>query len=167
MSLHGHTFDFEDTVINDPPIKGRECGNCNVCCILPRITELNKAENIACQHLRSDLPVLGQCSIYNERPASCSGFQCLWLQGHIGGEAHRPDKFGIMWTISKGDVYQAWEVFEGSANTEKVRYMLNKIAQSWVFIFRRIGQSNSLMGRARDVARFLKDRNLDGSGRPK
>lgn len=151
-------------MINVPRIKDRECGTCSVCCMLPQITELDKPVNVPCQHLKSDLTVIGQCSIYERRPGSCSNFECLWRQGHIGGEAHRPDKIGIMWTVNKDDTYQAWEVSEGSADNEKVRYMLAKIAQSLVFIFRRRNKSNSLMGRAKDVAKFLRVRNLDERG---
>lgn len=65
----------------------RECGECNLCCILPQITPLAKPKNTPCRHLKDG------CLIYPERPECCSRFYCGWRFG-FGTEAERPDKVG-------------------------------------------------------------------------
>lgn len=72
----------------------RECGDCNECCILLRITELDKEADVACEHLSNH-----RCSIYDDRPRSCRKFECLWLKGEVP-EDLRPDRSGVM--ISDG-----------------------------------------------------------------
>lgn len=143
-------------MLNKEPVQNRSCGSCNACCTVLQITELDKPLNTPCKHLcQSDA---GSCGIYTERPPSCSNFQCLYLQGWIGGEIHRPDKCGIMWTVSKGDVYQAWLLTE-TIDT-KQQYMLNKVAKSIVFVIRRLNGKSSLMGPKGAVKRFLEKRGL-------
>lgn len=53
-----------------------DCGNCTMCCKLLAVTELGKLKNTQCEHC--DVGV--GCKIYDDRPVSCGGFSCLWLQ---------------------------------------------------------------------------------------
>lgn len=64
----------------------RACGACQLCCVLPAISELGKPANVACKHLTAK-----GCGIYDRRPAVCRKFECHWLGGT--GE-HRPDTVG-------------------------------------------------------------------------
>ena len=66
----------------------RHCGECSLCCKIPRVSELGKAPNILCKH------VARGCSIYWRRPGSCRDFRCLWLDGALA-ESARPDKVGF------------------------------------------------------------------------
>ncbi len=78
---------------------GRTCGTCTLCCKLPLIDwptdlpvgrpPLKKPRNTWCQYCN---PGHG-CTIYEDRPISCAGFQCLWLMGFVP-EALRPDVIG-------------------------------------------------------------------------
>lgn len=56
---------------------GRTCGDCTLCCKVMGITELKKPAGTWCEHCA---PGVG-CKIYKDRPSSCAGFECLWLQG--------------------------------------------------------------------------------------
>jgi hypothetical protein len=68
--------------------KGRKCGNCSACCgFLLEIGELASEERPGCRYLKK----AGKCGVYEQRPATCSGFVCMWLAGFFSNEA-RPDK---------------------------------------------------------------------------
>ncbi len=118
----------------------RSCGECNACCSAMAITELDKPEWTPCPHLNaarhrhpddgqpSFVPITisrehlaakggGGCSIYRERPASCSGFKCQWLAGMpITEQRHRPDRSGLI-IIDTPDPrsVQARELWPGAA----------------------------------------------------
>ena len=69
----------------------RECGECQLCCKLERITELEKPRSKWCPHLGGHVG----CTIYGERPNSCRAFQCWWLQNDKLPDALRPDRIGM------------------------------------------------------------------------
>ncbi|MDB5595490.1 MAG: hypothetical protein JWM36_2451 [Hyphomicrobiales bacterium] len=58
-----------------PPVPGKECGSCTLCCKLPAIAVLNKPRGVWCSHA---LPGRG-CGIYEERPGICRDFHCEWM----------------------------------------------------------------------------------------
>lgn len=58
------------------------CGECDVCCIVPRIDkaevfwkDCDKEAGQICEKLTKH-----GCSVYEDRPASCKNYECLWLQ---------------------------------------------------------------------------------------
>jgi len=57
-------------------VPGRSCGQCSMCCKLPRIDELEKPANTWCSHCA---PGRGGCTIYERRPSECRDFHCSWL----------------------------------------------------------------------------------------
>ena len=57
----------------------RSCGECNLCCIVLDVPELNKVRGIQCPH---SVKGVG-CQIYDTRPQACVDFQCAWLQGDM------------------------------------------------------------------------------------
>src|SRR5882724_2041221 len=57
-----------------------KCGTCTMCCKLLFVNELKKPKNTWCEHC-----AIGTgCKVYQDRPASCAGFKCLWLQSQEG-----------------------------------------------------------------------------------
>jgi hypothetical protein len=54
------------------------CGSCAECCRLLEIEEIAKPWNSPCRHAREGVAG-GCCSIYENRPASCAAFRCLYL----------------------------------------------------------------------------------------
>jgi len=78
------------------------CGPCAECCRLLAVAELAKPENHACRHARPGI-MAGCCGIYEQRPAACVAFTCLWLASRgRGGPAERlapalrPDKTHVV-----------------------------------------------------------------------
>ena len=69
----------------------RECGKCNLCCKLLRISEIKKPPGRSCDHAKCGKG----WAIYDNRPQSCRDFNCLWLQG-AWPEALKPNKTKVV-----------------------------------------------------------------------
>lgn len=54
------------------------CQDCDGCCRVFEVKDVNKAFGEACKHLGPTLFGHG-CQIYNERPDACRRYVCLWL----------------------------------------------------------------------------------------
>ena len=67
---------------------GRECGSCSMCCKLLGIEELAKPSGVWCKHVAQGKG----CTIYDQRPGSCSSFNCYWLYDANLGPEWKPDK---------------------------------------------------------------------------
>lgn len=86
----------------------RECGDCDVCCFIGAVPELepglNKPPHTPCKHQ------CGGCAIHDQkRPGVCVDFQCAWLRG-VGDEDQRPDKSGVLCAVSALDGRRPWGV---------------------------------------------------------
>lgn len=68
-----------------------ECDGCTLCCKLLRIDETNSIPNEICKYC-GDV----SCKIYNERPESCSIFECAWKQMENADIDLRPDNCGTL-----------------------------------------------------------------------
>ena len=73
----------------------RHCGPCTLCCTALRVVELDKPAGERCRHLGPR-----GCRIYDERPASCRAFECLWLQRDAIPSNLRPDKSGAVFSAN-------------------------------------------------------------------
>lgn len=95
-------------------LKPNSCGECNVCCVLPKVSDLNKPANQPCQHLR---PGKNGCTVYAQRPACCQTYACLWVQGFMGEDTgFRPDNLGVLFELHStphGPLYVYREVKKG------------------------------------------------------
>lgn len=74
----------------------KSCGECSLCCKLMGIDELSKPLGVWCQHAA---PGCG-CRIYSDRPESCRAFECAWLKEPEWPDELRPDRAGVIFTIS-------------------------------------------------------------------
>lgn len=68
------------------------CGKCTLCCIFPKIDEMNSPRGEYCKEC---IPNVG-CKIYIDRPESCRIFQCVWSQMKKVHIDLRPDHCGVM-----------------------------------------------------------------------
>jgi hypothetical protein len=75
------------SLVEDPKVPGRHCGDCSLCCKLLKITELMKPEAKWCPHCA---PGRGGCKIYDQRPGECQSFFCAWLTAPELGPEWRP-----------------------------------------------------------------------------
>lgn len=103
----------------------RACRDCSECCTAMAIPDVESEMFDSCRHLCSR-----GCSIYEQRPESCRGFLCLWMQG-FGKVADRPDRTGV--TL---DYQQLGELHVVKAYvtryTERGRKLLMELAQKTV-----------------------------------
>lgn len=92
----------------------RKCGECQECCIALEVVELRKPTFTPCANQGSGMK---GCKVYDQRPAECEVFRCLWLQG-FGSNSMRPDQTGLVSTVEEtsfGVTYLVMETRAGSA----------------------------------------------------
>lgn len=135
----------------------RQCGPCQSCCTIYAVPELDKLERERCTHLTP----LG-CGIYDQRPAGCEAFRCLW---HVGELAlgDRPDRLGVMFVahVSGGvGMAIAHEVENGAL--ERARGVIEELSRRVVVAFDD-GHSWRLYGAAGKVTR-VRDHLATGAG---
>ena len=94
----------------------RQCGECDACCTIMSVTEINKPNNVKCQHCSNG------CLIYNNRPIGCATWSCSWLLGLVPGEENRPDKLGVM--FNKSNYFEVWE---GASKQDKAKELITKL----------------------------------------
>jgi Fe-S-cluster containining protein len=75
-----------------------KCGDCNACCKVAAIEELDKPAGVLCKYYDNG------CTIYDTRPEACRNFQCLYLQQSIP-EKYRPDNVGVMFEKPPGFLF--------------------------------------------------------------
>lgn len=73
----------------------RTCGPCIACCVWLDIKELRKPGGRPCKHLRGIKGSDHRCGIYSKRPAACSEFLCMWMQGAFP-DSFRPSECGLL-----------------------------------------------------------------------
>lgn len=78
-----------ERVVLGGSLTGRKCGDCQLCCKLLPVRELDKGANTRCAHQR----VGKGCLIYAQRPPSCRLWSCLWYaDAEAAGDMRRPDR---------------------------------------------------------------------------
>lgn len=73
----------------------RSCGDCSLCCKLPRIEFGPDGCKAAGEWCEQCVPGRG-CSLYDDRPEVCRRFSCLWLTDDGWPESHSPRKCGCV-----------------------------------------------------------------------
>ena len=106
----------------------RKCGDCAICCYHCNVPEMDSPAGQMCSKNTGK-----GCSIYEDRPAICRPFQCLWLQQEQIPDSLRPDRCGVMFeTPFECDVWigyadpdnpEAW-------GSDEVQRMIGKINES-------------------------------------
>ena len=113
----------------------RECGTCTACCTVVAVKELKKPMYQTCQHVCA-----AGCAIYQHKPASCTAWKCLWLNGSIGGdERRRPDHFGVVFDRQR-TILRIYEVWPGAfeKNRKQIDFILGKIQSKHPLVKTRI-----------------------------
>jgi hypothetical protein len=86
-----------------PLVRGRECGECQVCCIITTIDlpEIQKTSGAPCRH-----SLKGGCDIYEARPHVCRTFYCGWRRSTGFPADWRPDLSDIFAVLEDHKVPQ-------------------------------------------------------------
>jgi hypothetical protein len=66
----------------------RGCDGCTMCCKVMRVPELPKEAGVWCAHCARGTG----CGIYETRPDSCRGFQCMYTTNATLSEAWKPSE---------------------------------------------------------------------------
>lgn len=72
----------------------RACGSCTVCCRVLEIKTLAKPAGTLCEHNTGSA-----CGIYEDRPAACAKWHCLWRKVEALPDELRPDRLGVMFSL--------------------------------------------------------------------
>jgi hypothetical protein len=79
-------------------VPGRSCGDCSMCCKIPRIDEVEKPQGVWCRHCA---PARGGCTIYETRPSVCRDYFCGWLLSSDMGPEWQPSICKMMINFEK------------------------------------------------------------------
>jgi hypothetical protein len=95
------------------PLTTKTCGPCTLCCKVLAVEALGKPVGAWCQHRTAK-----GCGIYEDRPAPCRSFECVWLMDPEMPHRFRPDQTKVVldqdaqarWLIARCDPAnpQAW-----------------------------------------------------------
>lgn len=120
--------------LREPKVGRRTCGPCTACCHSMQINELDKPEWAPCERQRAAGLSGGGCGDYENRPASCQSFACLWLSGlSLTGTQHRPDRCGVMLVPTEDPrTVQARELWAGAAAVGSGRELLVSLRRAGV-----------------------------------
>lgn len=131
--------------------KPRACGTCTACCTALAVTELDKAQDVECSHVK-----LHKCSIYDERPVSCRGFSCIWLRdsaGSIVSGEFRPDRCGLVLDMTTGAVgsdlpqaFVAHELWPNASRQGDGERLICTLSRHSVVIIRALDGNRRLLG---------------------
>ena len=98
----------------------RNCGDCDECCSVIAVAELNKPYHTRCVHQTGK-----GCAIYGDHPVECKDYGCAWLQGILPIEM-RPDRIGILVDAEGGDEWVVMqECRKGALDSPVGRDLLN------------------------------------------
>jgi hypothetical protein len=111
MRGHSGALPMEATAIATA-VPGRTCGSCAMCCKLHHIPELEKPVGVWCRHV-----VRGRgCGIYDDRPASCRSFFCLWMLDPALGPEWKPERAKFVLHMQGNGVHLQVAVDRGFPN---------------------------------------------------
>jgi uncharacterized protein len=111
------------------------CGECNACCRVFEIPEINKPAGKWCEHCA----ISKGCTIYEDRPSMCVEFECLWLLSQRRMDPHeqlgpelRPDRCKVVFSPSTNDQIMAATTMPGSPDAwrkPKVRALISTLVK--------------------------------------
>jgi hypothetical protein len=115
----------------------RECGDCQVCCIVPEINEcdLFKPSGNPCPHLCP-----AGCSIQESKPAACQRFLCAWRVMPEIDEGWRPDRIGLLGIVGVTEAgkravqfipFRSAKVLAASAVVKELRRLVSTL-EVWI-----------------------------------
>jgi hypothetical protein len=115
----------------------RTCGECNLCCKLVPVAEIDKGAGKACKHQRFKKG----CAIYHRgMPVSCQLWNCRWLVNDDTADQVRPDRAGYVIDLmpdfvtasDEGQSFQVEVVQIWVANYNRTIYRTDKNLQAYI-----------------------------------
>lgn len=130
------------------------CGTCTACCKILGVVELEKPVQTWCQHCAKGKG----CKIYADRPTSCRGFECIWLQsqkqpewdGVVLADNLRPDRCKVVLHTSddgKSLVATCDSGYPGAWTEEPLHGFLRRMADKIPVIIVRHKRDRIMLGK--------------------
>lgn len=128
----------------------RSCQECDACCYVLEVKELNKKQYTNCEHKKEG----GGCNIWGKpsRPDVCHSWNCAWLFSWLPEEC-RPDKSGIVFypvaahlTDAKIAHIAGQEVWEGAADSELGKKAFNYLSIKILTVLRHFASEKFSIG---------------------
>lgn len=79
-------------MVGDLTETSKSCGDCGLCCKLMGVAALAKPAGRWCRHFGKATG----CRVYDQRPADCRVFNCLWLLTDALGPEWKPSACGFV-----------------------------------------------------------------------
>ena len=139
----------------------RICGECNICCEILEVAEINNNQWVSCKHQCDK-----GCDIYKNRPSSCEEYNCYWIEGNFE-ESDRPDKVGLIIDAGTQIFKDTWgdnainvrEIRPGSINMEKASKLLNRLKDENYTIFLKLyGGGVSISINTEEKQNFIREK---------
>jgi hypothetical protein len=120
-------------------MQARKCGDCQLCCKLLAVRELDKLTGVRCEHQRHKKG----CHSYPARPESCRLWNCRWVLGQLPDGMSRPDRAHYIVdmmpdfvTVDKGDGPQNYQVVQiwvdpAYPGFHQDRHLLAYLGEQW------------------------------------
>lgn len=105
-----------------------ECGSCTACCTMFPIASIGKPANARCPHCDSG------CLIYEDKPLTCTEYECAYLQVTGIPESLRPDRCGVIFTKRTDRIFSGVLVSGGTVTDEAKQQIQAFIRQGFSVI---------------------------------
>jgi hypothetical protein len=103
------------------------------------VEALGKPAGQRCQH-----ECASGCAIYENRPAECRNYNCLWRLGFLkGDERRRPDNIGVIFDLRSDNVVAAWETRPGAMDEPNADWLLRRMGEQVNLVVHRYAQLRS------------------------
>jgi len=89
--------------------KGKNCGECGLCCKLIGVESIGKPQFTWCRHFKRSVG----CGIYEDRPHDCRAFICYWLHVPNLGDEWRPDRSGVLPYVETEGISEDFDLSTG------------------------------------------------------
>ena len=103
----------------------RVCGTCTLCCKVYTIPELQKPMGSWCKFCK---PGNG-CGNYEERPATCRQFNCLWITANFLGPEWKPERSKFVMSVDPATKFLLIQVDPGAPRSWRAEPYFRQIKQ--------------------------------------
>ncbi|MGA9658778.1 MAG: hypothetical protein WBQ60_06735 [Asticcacaulis sp.] len=103
----------------------KQCGDCNLCCKVYDIPDLEKKSGHTCFNVRDE----GGCGIWGLHPTICQEFKCLWLKHDDMSGIWRPDHAGFVLRVEPNGTTLAVDVDPDRADAWRQPHYYDQLKQ--------------------------------------
>jgi len=124
----------------------KHCGSCALCCKLLDVQGL-APQGVWCKHAAPG-QAGGCCTIHEERPPQCFGFECLWRESPVLGPELKPERCKIVFELYREErlvIAMVDEARPDAWKTGQPAQLIEQILSDGYFMWVRIGKTKHLL----------------------